>query len=335
LSAVKNSFNALKTRLTHKASKSGHVNKPFFDVDVKLRVPSIMMDPTLEEVQAAINRCALHVLRCSKKLYMWGVDRNDPNASTETFHGLITTDKEIVKAVLLMTGSVEGTKTQVETYLSTWKKYDPLWLDDRQKAYEVFMQSKPDLDTFSLEIQKYMDTALEIDDLPSVKNIGCMALGTLPLKNALKSEVTQWKIVYARNLHHQVLRPSFKYNERALHLSSPVSRGTQAAAELEAMLEYMRDTMKKLDRVSLSEATIDLEDVRFLMNVMKQIRERESIIEFQLRPIEEMYLMLKKNDVRVPKQQMEDVSDLRQSWAKVCPCWPLPFVACAAERAFE
>lgn len=207
LSAVKNSFNALKTRLTHKASKSGHVNKPFFDVDVKLRVPSIMMDPTLEEVQAAINRCALHVLRCSKKLYMWGVDRNDPNASTETFHGLITTDKEIVKAVLLMTGSVEGTKTQVETYLSTWKKYDPLWLDDRQKAYEVFMQSKPDLDTFSIEIQKYMDTALEIDDLPSVKNIGCMALGTLPLKNALKSEVTQWKIVYARNLHQQVLFP--------------------------------------------------------------------------------------------------------------------------------
>jgi len=83
------------------------------------------------------------------------------------------------------------------------------------------------------------------------------------------------------------------------------------------MLEYMRDTMKKLDRVSLSEATIDLEDVRFLMNVMKQIRERESIIEFQLRPIEEMYIMLKRNDVRVPKQQMEDVSDLRQSWAKV------------------
>ena len=53
---------------------------------------------------------------------------------------------------------------------------------------------------------------------------------------------------------------------------------------------YMRDTIKKLDRVSLSDGEkVDLEDVRFLMNILKEIREREAVIEFQLRPIEEMY----------------------------------------------
>ena len=62
------------------------------------------------------------------------------------------------------------------------------------------------------------------------------------------------------------------------------------SAELDDLMGYMRDTIKKLDRVSLSDGEkVDLEDVRFLMNILKEIREREAVIEFQLRPIEEMY----------------------------------------------
>lgn len=47
--------------------------------------------------------------QASKKLRCWG----QPAGGPATYHEMIAKDKEVVKAVLLLTGSVEGTKNQV------------------------------------------------------------------------------------------------------------------------------------------------------------------------------------------------------------------------------
>eukprot|EP00961_Rhodomonas_salina_P202026 2724847-Rhodomonas_salina.1 len=78
------------------------------------------MNPTLDEIQAAINRCAINVLKCSKRIAQWGQDREQDLDQLQTFHALIAQDREIVKVVLLLTGSVEGTKKQVHDYLQTF-----------------------------------------------------------------------------------------------------------------------------------------------------------------------------------------------------------------------
>ncbi len=48
---------------------------------------------------------AFQVLECGKGLRVWGAEAA---ASSQTYHDLILRDKEIVKLVLLLTGSVEG-----------------------------------------------------------------------------------------------------------------------------------------------------------------------------------------------------------------------------------
>jgi dynein heavy chain, axonemal len=64
LSSTKSSFNALKRRLGSKQTGGFlFVERPFFDVDVELTIPNVSMNPPLEEIQSAVNRCALHVLR--------------------------------------------------------------------------------------------------------------------------------------------------------------------------------------------------------------------------------------------------------------------------------
>ena len=54
--------------------------------------------------------------------------------------GEITKDIEIVRVVLLLTGSVQGLRNQVYEYLKEFGQYDWLWKDDKDQAYKIFMR---------------------------------------------------------------------------------------------------------------------------------------------------------------------------------------------------
>ncbi len=82
----------------------------------------------------------------------------------------------------------------------------------------------------------------EISQVPPTHNIGSLALETQPLKYSLKSEAASWKAQYAKNLHKQ------------------------GSEELKTFDAYMRDTTLKLNR-----KVEDLEDVRFIMGVLKEV----------------------------------------------------------------
>jgi dynein heavy chain len=169
LQATKYSLFLLKSRLTSRIS-GGFImlDRPFFDVNVELNAPNVTMNPPLEEIQSAINRCAIHVLRVSKRVYQWGGGKD----KAQSFNQLIAKDKEIVKVVLFLTGSVEGTKKQVNDYLGEFFKYDFLWLQDKVQSYKAFCDSKPNLEQFDLELKKYMQIEREIGDISLFQNIG-------------------------------------------------------------------------------------------------------------------------------------------------------------------
>jgi len=210
LNSTKHSFFALKKRLSNRASgtllaMTEKPSLPFFDLNVELSLPHVTINPGLEEIQAAINRCGLNVLRCSKRICQWGQDRSRGISSLLTFHTTIAQDKEIVKMVLLLTASVELTKRQVQEYLDFFMLYDHLWKTDKSQAYSTFMKTKPSLDAFDDEITKYDSIDNEIAALPGKKTIGCMCLDASPVKDSLRSEAVAWKSQYANNLHNQAM----------------------------------------------------------------------------------------------------------------------------------
>eukprot|EP00955_Chlamydomonas_euryale_P103513 365498-Chlamydomonas_euryale.AAC.1 len=240
------------------------------------------MNPSLDEIQDAINSCAKRVLVTSKSLPCWGIP------GTETYYDFIASDKEIVKSILRLTGSVEGIKNQVDSYMAAFNRYDFLWKADLQHAYEAFMKTDPSLEAFEAELKKYMAIETEVNAIPGVHNIGALSLETLPLKTSLKSEAGSWKAQFAQNLHKQ------------------------CSEDLKAFDTYIRDTTVKLNR-----KIEDLEDVRGIMNVLKEVREKESEIDNLIGPIEEMYALLLRYEVRVPKEETTMVSDLRYGWKKL------------------
>lgn len=82
------------------------------------------------------------VLAAGRNLKVWG---GDPKAAP-TYDCMIAQDKEIVKVVLLLAGSIEGTKHGIKEYVSTFEQYSFLWQRDLQTEYAAFMATHPSLE---------------------------------------------------------------------------------------------------------------------------------------------------------------------------------------------
>jgi len=70
-----------------------------------LDTDKVSLNPSLDDIQKAINRAATAVLRCSKELFNWEQENTD-SENKASFYEMIAKDKEIVKVILLLTGSI-------------------------------------------------------------------------------------------------------------------------------------------------------------------------------------------------------------------------------------
>lgn len=76
---------------------------------------------------------------------------------------------------------------------------------------------------------------------------------------------------------------------------------------------YLRDATLRLS----SNKAADLEDVMALVSALDEVRAREADVDGVIGPIEEMYALLARYEVRVPKEEAALVSDLRYGWRKL------------------
>lgn len=242
-----------------------------------------------QDIQRTINRAAVTVLRCSLRLWKWD-QRHLSEEKRNPFFEDIGKDTQIVKTVLLLTGSIQGTKNQVNEYLQTFIKYDWLWKHDKDLMYRKFMERNPRIEDFEMELSKFLNVESEIERIAPVNNIGALSLNTHNLKLQLRNECRQWKVQYSDNVHQK------------------------AREQMTALFEYMRTTMMRLNREATS-----LETLRQVMAVLRELRERESSIEMEFLPIENMYQILEHHlpGGYMDKEEMDMKSIMRSTWRKL------------------
>lgn len=132
LHATKMSLNKMKDRVCGRKKKTAAMamftmddeknQKPFFEVEISLNNGKIRLSPEIEEIQEAIDKAALAMLKCSKDVFNWGQSHLE-DSERESFYKMIARDKEIVKVILLLTGSIQGTKNEVKTKLKEIKRW--------------------------------------------------------------------------------------------------------------------------------------------------------------------------------------------------------------------
>ena len=127
------------------------------------------------------------------------------------------------------------------------------------------MGSNPILSEFKAEIIKYIDLEQEINDVPDFFKVGhkALQLNSAPIKLALKVEAQNWKMAIGKSLN-------FKYRDI-----------------LEECVSFVADYSRRL-----AHPIKDLEDVRFVMAALGDIRQNEIRIDMSLSPIEVTFRIL-------------------------------------------
>lgn len=174
--------------------------KPFFEVDVHLEGDQCTLKPSLEQVQHAINRAASHVLKSTKNVQNWN-QKDQPEELREPFYDWIAKDKEIVKVILLLTGSIQGTKNNVIKFLESFEKFDWLWKKKIDEMLKKFNSSNPQLEDFEEKLREFVSFEEDVDRILSTHQIGALQLKTVNVKTGLKKWISLWKDVYSRDLH--------------------------------------------------------------------------------------------------------------------------------------
>jgi dynein heavy chain len=140
--------------------------KPFFEVDVRLDGNNSVLKPSLDEVQSAINRAASHVLKSTKKVQLW-FQKDIPEEEKEPFYNWIAKDKEIVKVILLLTGSIQGTKNSVSKFLEGFTTYSWLWITKPEDDLKKFRLSNPELEDYEEKLKDFDHKNNQIEEIQS------------------------------------------------------------------------------------------------------------------------------------------------------------------------
>uniref|UniRef100_A0A4W6EPS7 Dynein axonemal heavy chain 5 n=1 Tax=Lates calcarifer TaxID=8187 RepID=A0A4W6EPS7_LATCA len=329
LRLTRNTLEMLRKRiytssLIFNSKDSSHsVQQAIFKVNVTLSIPNIAVIPALEEIQQALNRAVECVVSVSKGVSQWSKERiskrkmnerrmaalkrdssesdtSDISASViqaipfqaRNYYKSVSENKEIVKLVSVLSTSISSTKKEVMTALERFSRYHHIWRKDltaiENNIMSVFIQGSPLLSEFESQILFYRDLELEINSEPEFITVGALALFTADLKMSLTAETKNWMVDYG-------LYCNRKYR-----------------SEMEQIFAFVDEAGKKLNR-----QIKDLDDIRIAMAALKEIREHQISIDFQVGPIEESYAMLHKFELSVAKEEADKVDTLRYTWEKL------------------
>ncbi|XP_060776773.1 dynein axonemal heavy chain 5-like [Neoarius graeffei] len=310
------------------------IQQPIFRAGVCLSIPNIVLMPALEEIQQALNKAVTCVVSVSKGVAQWSKERIskkmmsdrrmaalqqdsresnsedgqtmhrslvDGSASealaynneavpvqTKNYYKSVSENQEIIKLVTVLRTAINSSKKDVTNAFECFSRYHHIWRKDRESTIQMFVQENPLLADFESQILYYRNLELEINAEPKFITAGALALYTADLKLALTTETKSWIVDFGRHCNR-------KY-----------------CTEMKQILAFVDEAGKKLHwKIK------DLDDIRIAMATLKEIREQQISIDFQLGPIEESYAMLNKYELSVAKEETEKVDTLRYAWEKV------------------
>ena len=290
LTSAKNTLNALKKRV---AGRNGtnlfSLERPFFELSVELQGTDVICSPSLEDVQFSINKSSTAVLGCSKQLYDWGQE-GIPMEERRTFFSRITDNLDIVRVVLLLTGSMQGTKKATADFISTFDRFRFLWTEDAEAACKEFVKKDPNIDDCDKELLRYAEIEETINAVEPLHIIGALSYNTAPIKATLRALKNSWRNMFGECLHRW------------------------AAKQLSDHTDYFKSTLLKLNRDPDS-----LDSIKYLMETLNEVRDKEASILLALNPVKELYQLL---DTFLPegaitKEEMDMRATLWGNWMKL------------------
>ena len=347
LKAIRSTLENLKKQASSATSyRYGEANRkrdshPVFRCNMVLAIPSIIIQPSLDEVQQAVNKAAQMVLGVGKHVYLWGQ----------------LEQQKRVEEMKVMQSEAAATRSRLISYshahLNDASTHSRLSLH-----HDASMGNLSSIVGVGPPLRNHWRSICENKELSKLVAILSTAINST--KDAIVSVLDEyscyhmlWKLDHVEAMakfnesHPQVAefeaqiahyvevekeimdRPDVHEVGAILMVAEPLKIALCAEAKawrvvvgehsnrkyrlvMEEAFRFINECMKRLAR-----PVKDLDDVRLTMDILREIRENEIRIDAMISPVEESYALLSKHRLPVVQEESERVDTLRYSWTRL------------------
>lgn len=173
---------------------------PLFIADIILSLPSLVIRPSLDEIQQSMNQAVNMILSVMKSVHCWGQERLDIVKSSVSVHSLtkmehvssltqlktyyhaVSEHKEVNKLVSVLNTCLNSTKNIVQSTIDQFNKYELLWAIDRDERVLKFSESDPNVSDYQQEMHSFQQLEEVVQLEPDIQEAGALCLHTDQLK---------------------------------------------------------------------------------------------------------------------------------------------------------
>jgi dynein heavy chain len=214
------------------------------------------------------------------------MDMDTRNARLKNCFKPVMDYKDISKMVLIMQTAVLQCKQKIQALILQYQsKYNFLWKDTRDDEIKEILDGDPVITEIEAIMRGYRELEEEVEAIVAVHRVGPMDVLTKEMKMGFLMEIKEWKLSLCRQM-------SEKYKGKSAEISKFIE---ESGKDLNTPLK-------------------DMNDIRFVMNVLDKIRDKFVDYDMAITPIEECYTFLNQQKYRVPDEESNRALTLRYNF---------------------
>ncbi|XP_027742700.1 dynein heavy chain 5, axonemal-like isoform X4 [Empidonax traillii] len=157
---------------------------PLFKAEIQLAFPNVVLRPSLEDIQSAVNKAVNTILSIAKDIPLWkfaylhhkqqqveqaaAVELGDESKLTrmvalKPLDKQILEHKDVNKVVIQLSTIILSLKTEALDLLNSFSEFSSIWNKDPEEKVKEFMDTKPTMAEFQTQIRYF--SAQQVEDL--------------------------------------------------------------------------------------------------------------------------------------------------------------------------
>ncbi|MGH0114673.1 UNVERIFIED_CONTAM: hypothetical protein FKN15_033990 [Acipenser sinensis] len=197
----------------------------------------------------------------------------------------ISQNPQIIEQAVTISQSIHKLLSSVAKYLNRWKRYRPLWKLDKAIVMEKFAAKKPSCVAYDEKLQFYSRITQEVAQQALVKVEQCLQLNLESLAQTVEENAKGWVNSLGKLLNESAKEELYNLKDELLQLSENLKRSPET-----------------------------LEDLKFVLGTIADIRDMSLTVEMRVRDIQERYRTLAMYNVHAEEEEKELSVSIQQIW---------------------
>ncbi|XP_077015711.1 dynein axonemal heavy chain 10 isoform X3 [Tamandua tetradactyla] len=272
-------------------------NVPLFQTETILTAPEIILHPNANEIDKMCVHCVRSCVEITKHFVRWmngSCIECPPQKGEEeevviiSFFNDISLNPQIIEQALMIPQNIHRILITLMKYLQKWKRYRPLWKLDKTIVMEKFAAKRPSCVSYDEKLQFYSKIAYDVMRHPLIKDEHCIRLQLGPLAHTVQENAKSWVVSLGKLLNESA--------KEELH-------------NLHDEFELLAKNLKK------SPST--LEDLKFVLATIAEIRSKSLLMELRYRDVQERYRTMVMYNIFPSDAEKELVGKIESVWSNL------------------